>query len=301
MKKRSARLAGIPGGGSGAGIGLLSARDGVETAILSPDGVETPIVPMIGDALPFGATERPQFERSRRLRRRRAVILDVDGTLVDSNEAHALSWLVSLHDFGHDVSLELLRPLVGMVPERVIHHAIGAPCDRNEERELLQRKELIFRTWYLPRLLPFVGTRALLQRMKRDGLRLIAATTAGSDDALALVQASGIGDLLDAVVTGTDVENWPESELVAAALSRSRCAPESVVLLGDTPYDIAAGVRAGVDVVALRCGGWRDSALRGAVAVYNDACDLLRNYSSSPFFCAATAVPYASPRLTLVQ
>jgi hypothetical protein len=54
-------------------------------------------------------------------------------------------------------------------------------------------------------------------------------------------------------------------------------------------------------VVVLRCGGWRDSALRGAVAVYNDACDLLRNYSSSPFFCAASAGPYASPHLTLVQ
>ncbi len=115
------------------------------------------------------------------------------------------------------------------------------------------------------------------------------------------MEAAGVGDLFDAVVTGSDLENWPDSDVVAAALSRTRCAPESVLLLGDTPYDIAAGVRAGVDVVVLRCGGWRDSALRGALAVYNDANDLLRNYSASPFGSANTASPYAAPQLTLVQ
>jgi phosphoglycolate phosphatase-like HAD superfamily hydrolase len=291
MEKRWTRQARTPRDDGAAGLALL----------IAPDGVETPIIPMIGDALPAEVAERSQREISRRLRRRRAVILDVDGTLLDSNEAHALAWLVALHDFGHEVALELLRPLIGMAPERVIYHAIGAPRDPDEGRDILRRKSQIFRTWYLPRLLPFVGTRALLQRMKRDGLHLIAATMAGADEAAELIQASGIGDLLDARVTGSDIENWPDSELVAAALSRSRCSPESVLLLGDTPYDIAAGSRAGVDVVALRCGGWRDAALRGAAAVYNDACDLLRNYSTSPFFSATTAAPYASPRLTLVQ
>jgi phosphoglycolate phosphatase-like HAD superfamily hydrolase len=256
---------------------------------------------MIADALPARPAERTQLDLPRRLRRRRAAILDLDGTLVDSNEAHALSWLVAFHDFGHDVALELVRPLVGMAPARIIYHAVGAPRDVEAARGILQRQSQIFRTWYLPRLLPFVGTRALLQRMRREGLRLIAATAAPRGEALELVEASGINDLLDDIVTGHDVENWPDADVVATALAKSMCAPESVVMLGDTPYDVSAGARVGVDVVALRCGGWRDAALRGAVAIYTDAADLLRNYSTSPFFSPATTLPYTAPRLSLVQ
>jgi phosphoglycolate phosphatase-like HAD superfamily hydrolase len=246
--------------------------------------------------------ERPEGEVSRKLRRRRAAILDLDGTLVDSNEAHALSWLVALHDFGYEVALDLLRPLVGMSPERIIHHAVGSTRDAGEGERILQRRSQIFSTWYLPRLLPFVGTRALLQRMKREGLRLIVASAAPHDEAMGLVRASGVADLLDDVVTGGDADRWPETDVIGTALLRTRSAPDSVILLGDTPYDVAAGARSGVDVVALRCGGWRDSALHGALAIYDDACDLLRNFSMSPFFTAAAPMAsYTPPQLTLVQ
>ena len=234
-------------------------------------------------------------------RRRRAAILDVDGTLVDSNEAHALAWLVALHDFGYEVALDLVRPLIGMPPERILHHAIGTPRDSSEGERIVERRSQIFNTWYLPRLLPFVGTRALLQRMKRDGLRLIVATSALAEEAMALVRASAVSDLLDDVVVGSEGERWPDTDVVAAALERTGCSADSVILVGDTPYDVAAGVRVGVDVVALRCGGWRDSALRGAAAVYNDACDLLRNFSTSPFFVPATPPSPSAPQLTLMQ
>ena len=262
---------------------------------------ESSIASLHNDAAPPRPVERAQYEAPRKHRRRRAAILDLDGTLVDSNEAHALAWLVALHDFGYEVALDLLRPLVGMTPGRILHHAVGTTRDGGEGERILQRRAQIFCTWYLPRLLPFVGTRALLQRMKRDGLRLVVATTAKPDEAMGLIRAASISDLLDDVVTGTDGEAWPETDIIASALSRTGCPPDGVVMLGDTPYDVAAAVRVGIDAVALRCGGWRDSALRGAVAVFNDACDLLRNYSSSPFFSAATTMPYAPPQLTLVQ
>jgi beta-phosphoglucomutase-like phosphatase (HAD superfamily) len=268
-----------------------------------PASFDGSVVPIraTGDSRAVRPAERVQYELSRRLRRRRAAILDLDGTLVDSNEAHALAWLVSLHDFGHDVSLDLLRPLIGMAHERILHHAIGALHDPDESRQILERRAQIFSTWYMPRLLPFVGTRALLQRMKRGGLKLVVASAAKPDETTGLVRAAAIEDLVDEVVTAADADSWPESDVVATALAKTGCSPETVVLLGDTPYDIAASVRVGIDAVALRSGGWRDSALRGAVAVFNDAVDLLRNYSSSPFFCAATTTPYVSPQLTLVQ
>jgi phosphoglycolate phosphatase-like HAD superfamily hydrolase len=245
--------------------------------------------------------ERPQRDITARGLRRRAAILDLDGTLVDSNEAHALAWLVALHDFGYEVALDLVRPLVGLPPDRILHHAIGATRDPSEAERIVERRSQIFSTWYLPRLLPFVGTRALLQRMKRDGLRLIVATSAPAEEAMALVRASAVSDLLDDVVVGSEAERWPDTDVVASALARAGCSANSAVLLGDTPYDVAAGVRVGVDTVALRCGGWRDSALRGAAAVYHDACDLLRNFSTSPFFVTTSPATSPAPQLTLMQ
>ncbi len=261
---------------------------------------QTPVLPRLADAPPH-VSETEQVERPRRMRRRRAAILDLDGTLLDSNEAQALAWLVALHDFGHEVALDLLRPLVGMTPERVVHHAIGAPASTDALERILERRSQVFRTWYLPRLLPFVGTRALLQRMKRDGLRLIAATNALQEEAEGLARVTSVADLLDDVVSGTDVDAHRQDDVVHAAVGRTGCDTDSIVLLGDTPYDVAAGVRAGIDVVALRCGGWRDSALRGAVALYDDACDLLRHYSSSPFFLPASSPDYTAPQLRLMQ
>ena len=268
---------------------------------LTIDAPVSPVVARRADARLSRPVEHPHRETAVHGRRRRAAILDLDGTLVDSNEAHALAWLVALHDFGYEVALDLVRPLIGMPPERILHHAIGTPRDPGEGERIVERRSQIFSTWYLPRLLPFVGTRALLQRMKRDGLRLIVATSALAEEAMALVRASAVSDLLDDVVVGSEAERWPDTDVVAAALARTGCSPDSVILVGDTPYDVAAGVRVGVDVVALRCGGWRDSALRGAAAVYNDACDLLRNFSTSPFFVTATPPSPSAPQLTLMQ
>ncbi len=261
---------------------------------------QTPVLPRLADAPPR-TSEAEQLEVPRRMRRRRAAILDLDGTLLDSNEAQALAWLVALHDFGHEVALDLLRPLVGMTPQRVVHHAIGAPASSEKLQQILERRYQVFRTWYLPRLLPFVGTRALLQRMKRDGLRLIAATSALQEEAVGLVRVTSVADLLDDVVSGSDVDAHRHDDVVRTAVGRAGCDTDSILLLGDTPYDVAAGVRAGIDVVAMRCGGWRDSALRGAVAIYDDACDLLRNYSSSPFFFPASSMGYTTPQLRLMQ
>lgn len=225
-------------------------------------------------------------------RRRRAAIFPLEGTLVDSREARLLAWLVALHECGHDFSLEMLRPLSGMGPAALVLTATGLSIDTPEGERILQRHAEIFRTWYLPRLLPFVGTRRLLQRLRRDGIRTLAVIPEDPREAADLVRASSAGDLLDDVVRAGTHEDESFLEAVQAAVLRSGCPRDSVVLVGDTPHDVAVGQRLGIDVVALRCSGWTHDALQGAVAVYDDPRDLLARYASSPF-ASGTDVRYA--------
>lgn len=266
--------------------------------------------PAVGPALdverPVGARLRyvpgPQTSLTKRVRprERRAVILGLEGVLVDTREASTLSWLVALHDGGHDVSIDLLRHLSGVAAGELLRIVAGVSADSTEGREMIRQQERIFRTWYLPRILPYVGARRLLQRMKADGLRLIVLSSGTSEMAPGLVRASGVADLLDDVVAADgEPRDAALAEIVASVIARCECSREGVVFLGDSPYDVATGERGGIDVVALRCGGWTDTTLQGAVAVYEDHIHLLTQYPNSPFSGAGSAAPQL--RLARVQ
>lgn len=230
------------------------------------------------------ASVQPQRVPSLRRRRCRAAILDVEGTLLDSTEARVLSWFVALHDCGHDVSLDLLRTVIGMGTGEFLPIVAGTRASSDGGQRIILRQAEIFRTWYLPRLLPFDGTRRLLQRMTRDGLRLVALVGHGGESATSLLEAAGIADLLAKTdVVGTDMSVTTQADMLEAALQRLGDERESVIFLADSPYDISSAQSFGIAVVALRCGGWSDEALAGAAAVYQDPADLHAQYSSSPF------------------
>ncbi|MHC5614648.1 MAG: HAD family hydrolase [Nostoc sp.] len=134
-------------------------------------------------------------------------------------------------------------------------------------------------------LAPANGTRQLILKMLSVGLRLVIASSATSQELSVLLKAAQVNDLLtqDEAVTSSDVEaSKPDPDIVEAALSRLNMEPGEVVMLGDTPYDIESANKAGVDVIALRCGGFDDSELKNAIAIYNEPADLLTDYDSSP-------------------
>jgi phosphoglycolate phosphatase-like HAD superfamily hydrolase len=235
-----------------------------------------------------------------RSRRPTTVILDVDGTLVNSNDAQAMAWLEALRDAGfRHASFERIRPLIGMEPGALLAHAVGVAADSIEGRNILDNRAHTFARRYLPGVKPVSGVRPLLERMKRQGLSLIVASASGLDETLGLIWAAGVPDLLDDAITYNDVTGAAASSLLELALAQAGVPGEAVLLLADTPYDIDAGSHAGVDVVVFRSGGWADAALEGAVAIYRDPRDLLRHYSLSPFFPAAVA-SYAAPRLSAI-
>ena len=218
-----------------------------------------------------------------RPRRRRAVIMGLEGALVETREASTLSWLVALHDGGHDVSIDLLRHLSGISSAELLRIVAGIAADSAEGRDILRQQDRIFRTWYLPRILPFVGARRLLQRMKSDGLRIIALSAGSADAAPELVRATGVADLLDDVVAADgESRDAVLNDVITSVVAFCGCKRDGVVLVGDSPYDVSAGERAGIDVIALRCGGWTDASLQGALAVYEDHVHLLSQFQTSP-------------------
>lgn len=230
----------------------------------------------------FGGTQASVAKRSRP-RQRRAVIMGLEGALVDTREASTLSWLVALHDGGHDVSIDLLRHLSGVTGGELLRIVSGVKPDSPEGREILRKQARIFRTWYLPRILPFVGARRLLQRMQADGLRIVALSSGSADTAPELVRASGVADLLDDVVSADgEPRDAAFNEIITSIIARGDGKRDGIVLIGDSPYDVSMGERAGVDVIALRCGGWTDASLQGAMAVYEDHIHLLSQFQTSP-------------------
>ena len=253
--------------------------------------------------LRFMSSPQAALARRPRLRPRRAVILGLEGVLVDTREASALAWLVALHDGGHDVSIDLLRQLSGFTAAELLRIVADLKADSPEGREIARQQDRIFRTWYLPRILPFVGARRLLQRMKADGLRVIALSSGSADSAPDLVRASGVADLLDDVVSADDEpRDAAMAEIITSIIATCGGTRAGIVMIGDSPYDVATGERTGIDVVALRCGGWSDESLQGAIAVYEDHIHLLSQFQSSPLGSAGSMKAVAPDyRLARVQ
>jgi HAD superfamily hydrolase (TIGR01509 family) len=214
----------------------------------------------------------------------KAVLLDVDGTLVDSNDAHAAAWIEALDAAGHRASFDEVRRLIGKGGDKLLPEVTGLAQDSPEGQAIGRRRAQIFRKAFLPDLRPFPRARDLLARMHQDGLRLVVATSAQEDEMNALLEKTGGSEFFDQATSSDDAErSKPDGDIVAAALHKARCAPHESLMLGDTPYDIEAASAAGVRAVALRSGGWSDADLRGAVAIYDDAADLLARYDASPF------------------
>jgi HAD superfamily hydrolase (TIGR01549 family) len=139
-----------------------------------------------------------------------------------------------------------------------------------------------FLTHYAPRLKPFPRARELLVRMRDDGYRLVTATSANSDELATLLRVIGIEDLIYQRTSSSDAkDSKPDPDIVKAALERAECPAERAIMIGDTPYDVAAATRAHVRVIGFECGGWERSDLRGAIEVYRDASELLDRYDSS--------------------
>ncbi len=212
------------------------------------------------------------------------MIFDVDGTLVDSNDAHARAWVQAFAERGITVAYEPVRRAIGMGGDKLMPRVSGIEEDSAQGKAIAERRADIFRKKFLPTLQPFPRTRELVARLKDDGCALAVASSAKEDELYPLLEIAQVADLIPTRTSSDDAENSkPDPDIVSAALKRTGCPADGTVMVGDTPYDIEAGSRAGLRVVAFGCGGWRREDLGGAVAFYRDPADLLEHYKQSVF------------------
>lgn len=203
------------------------------------------------------------------------LLLDVDGTLIDSNRAHANAWTDALRDHGVSVDVAEVRRRIGMGADKLLA-AFGVDEDSTLGESIKQQKKKIFdRT--LPRLQATPGARSLVEYLRSQGITLVIATSADEQETSALLQRAGVDDLIPRRVSKDAApSSKPAPDIVKAALIQSGARPRDAVMVGDTPYDIKAASRAGIGTIALRCGGyWTDDDLRGALAILDDPGALL--------------------------
>jgi HAD superfamily hydrolase (TIGR01509 family) len=141
----------------------------------------------------------------------------------------------------------------------------------------------VFQGTHLPTLKAFPGSRTLLQRMKDAGLKVVIGSSADKTELDALLKLADVQDLVEAVTSSDDAEqSKPDPDIVVTSLKRLGLAPDEVIMLGDTRFDIEAAAKAGVRTIALRCGGQPDSELAGASAIYDSPAHLLAHFDDSP-------------------
>jgi len=215
----------------------------------------------------------------------RALLLDIDGTLVQSNGAHAQSWCETFAEFGYDLSRDRIRPLIGMGGDKILATLTpGLNPEQGLGKEISDRRKAIFLKQFAPGLQPQPGNRPLLQACLERCYRLIVATSAKTDELQTLLRAAGIDDLIHDAATSDDASNSkPDPDIVEAALEKARVDRSHTLMLGDTPYDILSAHSAGIKIIALRCGGWREPDIGDAEAVYDDPEDLRKALVRSNF------------------
>ena len=192
-------------------------------------------------------------------------ILDVDGTLVDTNYHHALAWHRALHAHGHQVQMWKVHRHIGMGGDQILDALIGEDAaakqgDAIREAEAEAYGELI------DEVEPMEGARELIVKLREEGNTVILASSAKEDEVDHYLDLLDARDLINDWTTSTDVEaTKPEPDLVNAALQKAGTEDPSV-MVGDSVWDVEAAKRAGIPTLAVLTGGFSEEELREAGA-----------------------------------
>lgn len=211
-----------------------------------------------------------------------AILFDIDGTLVDSNNFHVLAWAEAFHAAGHDFRLADLHAQIGKGADNYVRALLPDASDAQAEA-LGEAHGRLFKQHYSHRLKPFPHARELLQRCKDEGLKVYLATSASAAELERHLDVLDAHDLVDGHTNADDVGcSKPCPDIFETAAKKAGVAPDQALVVGDTPYDIEAADGAGIRSIAVRSGLFSDSRLGGAVAIYDDVADLLARFDESP-------------------
>jgi HAD superfamily hydrolase (TIGR01509 family) len=214
----------------------------------------------------------------------KAAIFDIDGTLLDSVDLHALAWHEAMAKFGHDVGFEQARGQIGKGGDKLIPHFLSEDAQRDHGKEMEEWRGNRFRSEYLPLVRPFSAVPDLLRRVRNAGARITVASSAKKDELSKYLEIAGIGDLVDVTTSSDDVEeSKPAPDIFEAVLKKLGVEGHDAVAIGDTPYDAEAASKAKIAIVGVLCGGFTESSLRqaGCVQIYPGPAALLASFGDS--------------------
>ncbi len=215
----------------------------------------------------------------------KTVIFDLDGTLVDSVDAHALAWQESFKYFGKDLPFEDVRAQIGKGGDQLLPVFFSKLELEAFGEELSDYRKQHFRHNYLPNLKPFPMVRELFERVRIDGKQIIIASSSNADDLKAMKHIAGIEDHVEETISADDADaSKPEPDIFLAAIEKAATQEKSeIITVGDSPYDAIAAKGAGIPIIGVLSGGFLEIDLRanGCIAIYRDPADLLERYSAS--------------------
>ncbi|MEA3016039.1 MAG: hypothetical protein QOI38_761 [Sphingomonadales bacterium] len=209
-----------------------------------------------------------------------AVLFDVDGTLVDSNDLHAAAWQEAFRHFGIVLPYDRIRSQIGKGGDNLIPSLLPDDVADRLHEEIESFRGELFRRDYLPKARPFPGAADLLRRLHDEDTKLVLATSAKQEELDFHIDRLGCRGLLTATTSRDDVEHSkPCPDIFEAALDKARPLNGGLaVVVGDTPWDVEAAAKLGVPAVAVRCGGFPDRELSGAAAIYDGPQELIQAY-----------------------
>ena len=212
----------------------------------------------------------------------KAVIFDVDGTLVDSVDMHAEAWQRAFAEFGHDIALEKVREQIGKGGDQLMPVFLSGKELEERGEELERFRSNLFKREYLSKVQGFAHVRDLFKRIKAGGLQVALASSAKADELGHYKKAAEIEDLVEIETTSEDAEkSKPYPDIFEAAVAAlSPVTADEAVVIGDTPWDAIAAGRAGLKAIGVLCGGFPEADLRaaGCIEIYRDPSDLLDRY-----------------------
>lgn len=214
----------------------------------------------------------------------KAVIFDMDGTLLDSVDYHAQAWQDAFQDYGHSFDFQAIRKEIGKGGDQLLPVFLSKDEITGKGKELEEHRGALLKERYLSKFAPFPQVRALFQRLSDDGIKTVLASSSKADELKVYKTITKIEDLVDEDVSSEDAElSKPEPDIFHAALGKlPGIEPHQIVVIGDTPHDARAASKAGLRTIGVLCGGVPESTLRdaGCVAVYGGPAALLEKYES---------------------
>lgn len=228
----------------------------------------------------------------------KALLLDIDGTLVDSNEQHVSAWDDAFRQFRYEFDRQAIHDQVGKGGDNLVP-ALIPEVTADEVEKLSHAEGEAFKTRYRDGVRPFPGARGLIERARADGLAVVLASSASREELDYWVELLDVGRLVTGTTSRDDVEHSkPAPDIFRAALDR--IAPVQsweAVVIGDTPYDLQAARKNAIGTIAVRSGGFPDESLRphSPLAIYDDVAALLADYEASPIYSSVETALSFSP------